>query len=124
LEARIAKHLEGALGYRVDTFVRRTEDVARIGATRVFPEDGQTGITIHVGFLSEELSREIAGRLAAIRTDQDEFQVIGGEYYWLCRGRITESKVWALPEMKALRFPSSTMRNITSVRKLIAKHLT
>ena len=65
----------------------------------------------------------MARRFAAVRTDTDEFRVVGREYYWLCRGRISDSKVWSRPEVKALRFPSSTMRNIKSLRKLIAKHI-
>jgi uncharacterized protein (DUF1697 family) len=52
-----------------------------------------------------------------------QFRVIGREFYWLCRVRTSDSKVWTLPELKGLRLPTSTMRNMTSLRKLIAKHL-
>jgi hypothetical protein len=48
--------------------------------------------------------------------------VIGREYYWLCRIRTPDSKAWALPEMRALRLPTSTMRNISSIRRLVAQH--
>jgi uncharacterized protein (DUF1697 family) len=123
LESRIAQHLEASLGYNVDTFVRTTGEVAMIGRAKVFPEDGREGITIHVGFFQQQLPADLARRLAAVRTDDDEFRVVGREYYWLCRVRINESKVWAQPEMKALRLPTSTMRNISSIRKLVAKHL-
>jgi uncharacterized protein (DUF1697 family) len=54
LESRIAKHLEASLGYSVDTFVRTAEEVATIGRTKLFPEDGRAGVTIHVGFSSAE----------------------------------------------------------------------
>jgi hypothetical protein len=47
----------------VDTFVRTAEEVAAIGSAKVFPEDGQTGITIHVGYLQEKLARRLHGRL-------------------------------------------------------------
>ncbi len=122
LESRIAKHLEGSLGYRVDTFVRTEEEVATIGSARVFPEDGQDGITIHVGFFQQKLSPEVVREFAAVRTDKDEFRVAGREYYWLFRGRISDSTVWTLPEMRALKLPTSTMRNMSSIRKLIARH--
>ena len=69
------------------------------------------------------LPRETARKLAAVRTETDEFRVVGREYYWLCRIRTSDSKVWTLPEIKALRLPTATMRNMTSLRKLIAKHL-
>jgi len=123
LEARIARHLEASLGYAVDTFVRTTGEVAAIGNAKVFPEEGQAGITIHVGFLHKELAPEVTRKFAAVRTDNDEFRVRGREYYWLCRIRTPDSKVWTLPEVKALRLPTSSMRNITSIRKLIAKHI-
>jgi uncharacterized protein (DUF1697 family) len=123
LESRIARHLEASLGYEVDAFVRTAEEVAGIGRAKVFPEDGLEGITIHVGVFQQKLAPEVARRLAAVRTNEDEFRVIGREYYWLCRIRMSESKVWTLPEIKALRLPTSTMRNMSSIRKLIAKHI-
>ena len=123
LEARIAEHLENALGYRVDTFVRTKTEVAAIGNAKAFPEDGKEGITVHVGFLQQKLPAETARKLAAVSTSNDEFRVIGREYYWLCRTLSHESKVWTLPEIKELNLPTSTMRNLTSIRKLIARHI-
>ncbi len=123
LELRIAKHLETSLSYRVDPFVRTLGDVVDLGKMTVFPEQGQEGITVHVGFLQQRLPTDIEARLNRVRTDQDEFRVVGREYYWLCRIRTSESTVWTLPEVKALRLPTSTMRNMSSIRKLIAKHM-
>ena len=123
LESHIAAHLEASLKYGVDTFVRTAEEVSSISRLRVFPEEGAAGITVHVGFLQQSLPPEIAKRFAAVRTPEDEFRVIDREYYWLCRIRTSDSKVWALPEMRQLRLPTSTMRNMTSIRKLVAKHL-
>ena len=45
----------------------------------------------------------------------------GREFYWLCRIRTSESIVWRLPEIKAVALKTSTMRNITMIRKLAAK---
>ena len=122
LESQIARHLEASLGYGVDTFVRTLDEVAAIARGRVFAEESGEGITVHVGFLQRELDPEIARRFAAIRTREDEFRVVGREYYWLCRVRTADSRAWGLPEMKALRLPTSTMRNISSIRKLVATH--
>jgi uncharacterized protein (DUF1697 family) len=122
LETRIAAHLESSLGYGVDTFVRTLDEIAAIARGRVFTDDGREGVTIHVGFLQRELEPGVGARFAAIRTKEDEIRIAGREYYWLCRVRTPDSKVWALPEMRALRLPTSTMRNITSLRKLVAKH--
>lgn len=122
LEAQIAKHLSESLGYSVDTFVRTSEEVVAIGKAQIFAEEGREGVTVHVGFFQKELAPVLAKNLAAVRTEEDEFRIKGREYYWLCRLRTCESKVWTSPEMKALRLPTSSMRNMTSVRKLIAKH--
>jgi uncharacterized protein (DUF1697 family) len=123
LEKRIAKHLHGALGYEVDTFVRTAEEVAAIAGRKPFVEDGQPGMTIHVALLHEKLPAAVAKKLAAVRTDYDAFRVAGREFYWLCRGRMNASKVWTLPEVKALGLPTMTMRNLVSVRKLVGKCL-
>ena len=124
LESLIAKHLAASLGYEVDTFVRTVEEVTKVASAKVLPVHSQDGIIVHVAFLQRPLPKEIARKLMAVRTATDTFRVIGREYYWLYRGlRTSESKVWTLPEVRALRLPTSTMRNLTSVRKLIAKHL-
>lgn len=123
LERRIAGHLETSLGYDVDTFVRTDREVADVGRVNRFEEDGREGVSVYVSFLHEELPRDVARKLMAVRTDVDEFRVVGREYYWLCRVRSTESTVWSLPEIRALGLPTSTMRNLTSIRKLISKHI-
>ncbi|HEX3817171.1 MAG TPA: DUF1697 domain-containing protein [Chthoniobacterales bacterium] len=123
LEMLIARHLERSLGYRVDTFVRTTDEVAEIARMKTFPEEGQEQITVHVGFLHEALTPEIARKLAAVRTPTDEFRVRGREFYWLTRVRVSDSKVWSSPAIKALRLPTSSLRNMTSLRKLFAKHI-
>jgi uncharacterized protein (DUF1697 family) len=121
LEKRIAKHLHEALGYEVDTFVRTAEEVAAIAGRKPFAEDGQPGMTIHVALLHEKLPAAAAKKLAAVRTDYDAFLVSGREFYWLCRGPMSRSKVWTLPEVKSLRLPTMTMRRLTSLRKLVGK---
>jgi uncharacterized protein (DUF1697 family) len=123
MEGRISRHLQSSLGYGVDTFVRTTDEVAAVGRTRVFAEDGQEGTTIHVGFMQEKLPPKTVRALEQTGTQHDELRVVGQEIYWLCRVKITESKVWSLPAIKTLKLPTMTMRNLKSVRKLIAKHI-
>lgn len=50
----------------------------------------------------------------------DEFFVKGREYYWLCRIKSNESKAWTSAPMKLVKLPSSSMRNVTTLRKLAA----
>lgn len=123
LETQIAQHLAKSLGYPVDTFIRTAAEVAAIAKADAFPDQEEPDVTVHVGFLHEKLPPKIAKELVALRTKEDAFQIVGREYYWLCRVRVSDSKVWHSPAMKALHLPSSSMRNLTTIRKLAAKHL-
>jgi uncharacterized protein (DUF1697 family) len=124
LEGRIATHLEQALGYPVDTFVRTAAEVVAAAERRLFPEDGSDAAVIHVVFCHAPLPAAQAAALEAIRTPLDAFRVFGSEFYWLCRSaRSSDSAVWERPETRALKLPSSTARNVRSLRRLVAEHL-
>lgn len=121
LARRIARHLQGALGYEVDTFVRTRAEVAAVADRQPFAASdlNDPANTVHVGFFATELGAERLNGLRACRSEADEFFAAGREYYWLCRGiKSHESRIWASPEIKALRLPSSTMRALSTVRKL------
>jgi uncharacterized protein (DUF1697 family) len=124
LETAIEQHLERSLGYEVDTFVRTREEVATVAGFLAFSprEFANPGNTVHVGFLSKALSPEQREALLGCGTDVDEFCVDGREFYWLCRIKTNESKVWTLPAMKAVRLPSCSMRNLTTLRKLATQY--
>lgn len=123
LEQQIQKHLQRSLGYAVDTFVRTRAEVATVAAFRPFAQTDwdNPAYTKYAGFLQEALSPGQARRLTACQTEVDEFCVAGREFYWLCRIKSNESKVWTSPGMKAVKLPSSTMRNLTTVRRLAAQ---
>lgn len=123
--ARLIKgHLRQALGYDVDTFVRTRAEVAAVAAFQPFSkaEVVDATNTVHAGFLSEALTADQARRLESCRTEVDEFCVNGREFYWLCRIRTPESKVWSSPEIKAVALPSTSMRNLTTLRRLAAEY--
>lgn len=122
LTGQIEQHLARTLGYPVDTFVRTRAEVATVAAFRPFPaaDLDHPAHTVHAGFLREPLSPAQAQGLLACRTEVDEFCVAGREYYWLCRIKTNESKVWALSALRALKLPTSSMRNLTTIRKLAA----
>ncbi len=124
LEAQIEKHLHASLGYEVDTFVRTRAEVAAVAALRPFAkaEMDEPANTVHAGFLKAELSVEQRRGFEACRSATDEIRVEGREYYWLCRRiKSHESKIWASPEMRALKLPTSSMRNVTTIRRLAAE---
>lgn len=120
LTQKIETHLQASLGYPVDTFVRTRAEVAAVAAFRPFAKADleNPASTVHVGFLAEPLDAARARGFEACRTDVDEFRVAGREYYWLCRIKSNESTVWASKTLRALRLPSSSMRNLTTIRKL------
>lgn len=123
LEESIGKHLELELGYDVDTFVRTADEVAKVAQFDVFDSDVRKGGALNVGFLHERLPPATARKLAAVRTTNDQFRVIGREYYWYSRVGVAKSEVWKLPKVKALKLPNSTVRNMNTIRKIVAKHL-
>ena len=124
LEAQIEKHLHAALGYEVDTFVRTRAAVAAVAGFRPFPtsdRDDSANI-LHVGFLKSPLAAAPRRGLEACRSDVDAFRVEGREYYWLYRGiKSSDSKIWASPALRALKLPTSTMRNVNTIRRLAAE---
>lgn len=122
LEAQIERCLAANLGYEVDTFVRSDAEVAAILRAKPFKEMLPDGGAVHVAFLKEALSSVQAKQLAECRTSVDAFAVRGREFYWRCLIRTSESEVWTSTSMKAIKLPTMTLRNLTSVRKLAAKH--
>lgn len=121
LESQIAAHLQSSLGYAVDTFVRTVPEVQRIAGANPFPKDIDPSYKTHVAFLHTKLPASTARQLEGVATDYDQFEVQGSEFYWLTRGPMSQSKVWTLPEVKRIKLPTCTMRNMTSIRKLAAK---
>jgi uncharacterized protein (DUF1697 family) len=108
-----------ALGYEVATFLRSARDLADIMTRRPFPDAGPlpAGHALSVIFLKQPLDASARNALGALRTATDAFEVIGSEAYWLCRGRISDSKVTGAKLERAVGGPV-TARNITTVRKL------
>ncbi len=120
LEIQIERHLAKTLGYEVATFVRTRAEVAAVARSEPFSKSdmAETTHTVVAMFFKAPLAADLARKIAAIRTDRDEFHAAGRELFWLTRGKISESEVWTLPETKALKLPKSTMRNTTTLRKI------
>ena len=123
IERQIERHLKNALGYEVETFIRTADEIESIADFQPFAaaEPEAPGNTLHVSFFREAIRKPVARKLLSCRTDVDDFCVKGRELYWLCRVRTTESTVWNSAAMKAISLPSSTMRNINTIRRLAVK---
>src|SRR5207248_1974068 len=86
IEKRIEAHLQQALGYPVDTFLRTPADLAAVAAFRPFAAEAieAPGHTLHVGFLRHAPGDAAVRKLLSMRTAINDFRVQGRELYWLC----------------------------------------
>ena len=122
LEAQIERHLRDALGYEVLTFIRTASELAAIANYVPFPPADQAVHGLYVSFLKAPLSDQVQQKLLALRTATDEFHVHGCEFYWLCRTRLSDSPLFSGTFLAKTVGVPSTMRNVTTVRKLAAKY--
>jgi len=120
LERSIEERLHEALGYEVITFVRPLADLHGVVTRHPFESVEAEGHSLSIGFLRAPLAPEAIQRLAAFNNGYDEFHHHERELYWLCRGRMSDSKVFGKVLDRALATPV-TFRNVTTVRKLAAK---
>ncbi|MEO6445415.1 MAG: DUF1697 domain-containing protein [Gemmatimonadaceae bacterium] len=125
LERKIERLLEEELGYEVPTFVRTPIEVATAAGLKVFrpSKNRKPEETLWIGFLKAPLGDEARARLLALQTKVDAFDVHGRELYWLRRRHLGESKITGAKLERALGGPT-TMRNVTTVRKLSDRYHT
>jgi uncharacterized protein (DUF1697 family) len=121
LERSIGRHLEKSLGYEVGVFVRTPGELAVVATHPPFSEkEVASANTLYVCFLPKPASGEVAEAVAAQSTPTQLLRVHERELYWLCHTKISESDVDDRALGKALRMPM-TMRNLTTVRRILAK---
>lgn len=121
LETRIEAHLAKVLGYSVDTFLRRDDEVAAVLAAKPATVDLPKTGGLYVSFLKQPLPAAQAKGLLACATATDRFTLIGRELYWRREGSFHDADIWNSPAVRALKLPTMTMRNLTSLQKLAAK---
>lgn len=119
LEKRIARELAKELGYDTAVFLRSPAEVAAVAALEPFGD--LEGNSLYVAFLPGAPSAAARRALMTFRSDVDDFRVEGREVYWLCRGRMMDSRFSGAVLEKTIGMPA-TARNITTVRKLAAKY--
>ncbi len=123
-ERTIEAFLARALGYEVATFVRGIDELHGIAAVPTFmaADYADPSYNLHVMFLRSAAGAEVRRALEALQSDRDEFRFAGREAYWLTRGRMSESPLFAGALAKATASLPHTMRSVKSLRKLLAKH--
>ena len=120
----IEQHLAKALGYEVPTFIRTPADLAAIAAFAPFEEPfGSDNVgTLSIMFFAAQLDQNTEARLPTYNTRVDKLRSHGREIYWLSLGRTSDSEVDWVKLGKELKLPPTTVRNVTTIRKLAAKY--
>ena len=119
LERRIEKHLEKELGYEVVTFVRTTDELAKIAAAKPFGEPAEDEV-VYVAFLSKVPDAAAKKRVGALCNEVDTVKILKREAYWLRRVTAGESAVNSPAFEKALGM-KATVRNISTPKRIAAK---
>ena len=121
MEGRIGDHLHAALGYEVVTRIRSQSELEGIAAFE--PKDpAAADQSVYVILLAEEADGELRQKLDGLSTDTDRFEFSGREAYWLIRGKLSESPLFTMGLAKMTGGTSTTMRNMTTLRRLLAKY--
>ena len=119
LEQAIARAIEDDVGFEVTTFVRTAVELRK--ALDLDPFDVGTGDTYFVTFLLASPNAAESKALEALSNDVDTIEVHGRDVHWLMHGKSTDSKLKKSQWEKILGPNSSTSRNTTMLRKLVAK---
>ena len=123
LEKKIEIYLQETLGYAVATFIRSTSELAAIAAYKPFSdaELNADGNSLYIGFMADSPGNTVKENLRSLASTVDDFHLAGREVYCLCRGTFSESEISGTRLAKTIGIPM-TLRNVTTVRKLAAKH--
>lgn len=121
LERRFEDHLEAALGFGTDTFVRPMDRLTEILSLEEVEAAEAEGFTPYVTFLKEEADADVEVALAALETPDDAFRVLGREVLWFRRGRLTDSEIETRDLEKAFGGATSTRRKLNTVRRIVTK---
>lgn len=123
LEERIEEQLAERLGFTVATFLRTPEELGAIAREELFAGEGvgSAGAGLYVGFLKAPILSSARDSLAELSNEVDEIRAKGSEIYWLARRGMGRSTVSGARVERALGGPT-TLRNITTVRKLAQQY--
>jgi uncharacterized protein (DUF1697 family) len=123
LSARIEQCLAERLGYDVATFIRTPAELEAMAEFE--PADPGRGkpstSSLYVILLQAPAADDLRAALMDLRSKMDEFRFSGREVYWLIQGKITESNLFGRELEKTMRGVPNTTRNITTIRRLVAK---
>jgi uncharacterized protein (DUF1697 family) len=119
LEAELEQLFENEFGFECTTFVRTVAEVEK--ALTIEPFTVGSGDTYFVTFLKKAPTAAQKKGLEALSGDFDTLEVHGADVHWLMHGKSSDSPLTRRDWEKVLGPLSSTSRNTTMLRKLVAK---
>jgi len=118
LEPALESAFNAAFGFEIPTFVRTLADVEHV--VHLAPFEVPAGHTYLVAFLRKKPSAAVAKAVAALASEVDELVLDGREVHWHISGRSMDSAIKPSQWDRTGIGPTTT-RNITMLRKLLAK---
>lgn len=120
LEADIEAHLEDALGWGADTFVRPFGDLRRVAGHQAVAAAREDHVTPHAIFLRREATPEVEEALEEVAVPDDRFVVLGREVLRLRRGGMADAPV-SPRELEEALGPEHTSRKLTTVERVLER---
>lgn len=117
IEEKIEGRLSGELGFSSEAFVRTFDEIKAAVELSSVP----AGANLYVGFLKRKPDTPAIAAATALSSDIDAIRVTGRELYWLSQKSTGTSKLTGAAIERAMAMPM-TLRNVTSLRKLLAAH--
>jgi uncharacterized protein (DUF1697 family) len=122
IERTIEHALSRSFGFEVPTFVRTIAEVVEAARRAAFTaKDVEKAGAYLVAFLKSPPDAKGRTGLQTLESSTDRFAVEGREVYWLSTPKQSESALTLVKFERAIGGPA-TMRSMTSLAKLAAKH--
>ncbi len=121
IESEIEIRLKEAFGFDVPTMVRSAETVRTISQREPFGER-KDNVNLYVSFLKSLPDDSLCEKLYTHANEIDQYLIEDGQLYWRMNRAGGNSKMTNARVERILK-TAATRRNVTSVRKLVAKHL-
>ena len=119
IEKAMEEACEAEFGFECTTFVRTAGELEKI--VEATPFDVGSGDTHFVTFLRQAPTAAQRSALQGLSNDFETLVVTVRDVHWLMHGKSTDSKLSKRDWEKVLGTNSSTSRNMTMLRKLVAR---
>jgi uncharacterized protein (DUF1697 family) len=119
VESAMEKACETEFGFECTTFVRSATELEKVVADRPFDVAGSD--THFVTFLKTVPTAAQRSALEGLSNDYETLVVRGRDVHWLMHGKSSDSKLTKRDWEKILGTNTSTSRNTTMLRKLVAR---